>query len=260
MIDHTCRAGQFCRGRVRSAEEPYDWIPAQSREPNNLCKSCFRAVEGAVSELFNDVDALSGMFTEPTAAPVGGSKAASPAPAVPVNVFSESLAKDIRDTVERCAEGIADVLHTTFETGSPFSTAMAMLQPNIETLLQVPWHEAMEWNRAGDDFDHTVKDGPQLALELVDLHRRARAQVGKDRGRDRMPVPCPRCEESQLGRWHGGTVINCLACGSSWPEEDYKRLTLVLSSDYEEFRPQRAKPHLARQYQTDPEAMRGRRI
>lgn len=75
-------------------------------------------------------------------------------------------------------------------------------------------------------------DGVDLALDLVVVVGRARARVGITRRRDRMPVPCPRCEHDTLGRWVGGDVVDCLHCHAIWSEPEYRRLTLVLAEDY----------------------------
>lgn len=139
--------------------------------------------------------------------------------------------------------------------------ALELVEANLDALLMAPPTEHMAWSRDGTEFDHVVFDGPQLALQLVDLHRRARVLAGVARGRDRMPVPCPRCESAELGRWHGEDTVNCLACGSIWTESDYRRLTLVLADDLAAAhkRPKRER-HLAAAYRDDTEATKARRL
>lgn len=227
--DHLCRAEHQCRGRRRDIEAG-DWLPALTLTPNTLCHSCVLWVEGAVAQLGTEHDALQALFLDPSARPGGGVKAASPAPAVPINVYTDALAQDIRETVHRCAELICEAIRRDTPEQKYFGSHYSIVANNVDVLLAIPSHETTEWNRAGDDWIYVVHDGPTLALKLVDLHRRARATIGQERGRDRMPLPCPRCEEHQLGRWHGSVTVDCLACGSRWAESDYKHMTLVLAA------------------------------
>lgn len=227
--DHLCRAEHQCRGRRRDVESG-DWLPALTLTPNTLCHSCVLWVEGAVAQLGTEHDALQALFLDPSARPGGGVKAASPAPAVPINVYTDALAQDIRETVHRCAELICEAIRRDTPEQKYFGSHYSIVANNVDVLLAIPSHETTEWNRAGDDWIYVVHDGPTLALKLVDLHRRASATIGQERGRDRMPLPCPRCEEHQLGRWHGSVTVDCLACGSRWAESDYKQMTLVLAA------------------------------
>lgn len=227
--DHLCRAEHQCRGRRRDIESG-DWLPALTLTPNTLCHSCVLWVEGALAQLGTEHDALQALFLDPSARPGGGVKAASPAPAVPINVYTDALAQDIRETVHRCAELICEAIRRDTPEQKYFGSHYSIVANNVDVLLAIPSHETTEWNRAGDDWIYVVHDGPTLALKLVDLHRRARATIGQERGRDRMPLPCPRCEEHQLGRWHGSVTVDCLACGSRWAESDYKQMTLVLAA------------------------------
>lgn len=227
--DHLCRAEHQCRGRRRDIESG-DWLPALTLTPNTLCHSCVLWVEGAVAQLGSEEATLQAMFLDTSGRPGGGVKAASPAPAVPINVYTDALAQDIRETVHRCADLICEAIRRDTPEQKFFGSHYSIVAEDIDVLLAIPAHETTEWNRAGDGWVYVVQDGPALALKLVDLHRRARATIGQERGRDRMPLPCPRCEEHQLGRWHGSVTVDCLACGSRWAESDYKQMTLVLAA------------------------------
>ncbi|WP_064075892.1 hypothetical protein [Prescottella equi] len=244
--DHTCRADTSCRGRRRN--EHSEWIPATTENPNTLCQSCTRAVETAVAHLWDDYLGLRRSFRDRDVRPDTGPKSGTPTPQIPVNVHTDALMHEIEDTTIRCAEAITDVLRTPPADIRDLGRALEIVEPNITALLRVPEHDAMDWNRAGEQWIPVTYDGPTLALQLADLHRRARATLGVERARDRMPVPCPRCEEMQLGRWHGDTTVTCLACGSSWTEDDYHRLTLILADDYHDITPPRRERHLARAY------------
>lgn len=64
------------------------------------------------------------------------------------------------------------------------------------------------------------------------LERRAERAAGLDRLAHRLPAPCPSCDRKALVRDDGSEQVDCKACGRSWPEADYRRLTLVLASDH----------------------------
>jgi ribosomal protein L37AE/L43A len=72
-------------------------------------------------------------------------------------------------------------------------------------------------------------DAGRQALELA---RRAERAAGLDRLVHHLPVPCPSCDTRALTREDGAEQVECRACGDVWPEDTYRRLTLVLASDY----------------------------
>jgi hypothetical protein len=65
------------------------------------------------------------------------------------------------------------------------------------------------------------------------LSRRIETASGRDRVVHRLPAPCPApgCNRLALVRDDGSNYVACRACGSRWPEADYRRLTLILTSE-----------------------------
>lgn len=237
LLDHHCRSGELCRAATWSADNT-GRVPALTIESNTLCRSCRNWLHGATSELWNDFLGLRRAVGDRVSGGHGEIRTSNYATRSPIDVHADALSRSIADAVEHCADCIADKVGGLRECHS-FADHLAVVEANLDVLIDIPMHDAMDWNRAGDDYELTEVDGPALALRLIDLHRRARSALAVDRGRDRMPLPCPRCEHSELGRWHGSSDVNCLACGSSWPEADYQRLTTVLAVDYAEFAPGR---------------------
>jgi hypothetical protein len=72
-------------------------------------------------------------------------------------------------------------------------------------------------------------DAGRQALELA---RRAERAAGLDRLVHHLPVPCPSCDTRALTREDGAEQVDCQACGRVWREDEYRRLTLILASDY----------------------------
>jgi ribosomal protein L37AE/L43A len=65
--------------------------------------------------------------------------------------------------------------------------------------------------------------GMDVAMELLNLHNRARADLGKTKLRHKYALPCPTCSHD-VGRDDGTTIVDCKNCGSSWTERHYKFL------------------------------------
>lgn len=227
---HHCRAGSSCAGRSR-ARDSLDWIPHTTDAANTVCTRCRYQIEAAIGALWDDYTSLNALFLVPTEHAGSEIRSGAPGSRVPLNVYSDALMNDIVDTVYRCAALITPEPAASAQTRlAQVVTCRGIVLRNIDTLLAAPPRKHLLWNRAGDDYVAEMLDGVQLALALVALHRRAVMLVGVERPRDRMPVPCPRCESRQLGKNAGSTDVDCRSCGSVWSEADYHRLTQIGAS------------------------------
>lgn len=232
---HHCRAGTGCRGRTRNPDTE-QWTPALTIRPHYLCSSCIRSVVTATEHLWHDYLELHRAIGDTSVTPpAGGVRAPSPNPAVLINVHTDALMNDIVDTAHRCAVLIAEQLGLDEPDQRAVTRSIELVEKNVPVLLDIPEHESMAWNRDGESWGHATQDGVGLALRLVELHRSASATLGVTRCRDRMPLPCPMCEEPRLGRDHGEETINCSGCGATWTETDYRRMTTIFADDYKEF-------------------------
>ena len=228
--DHLCRAGASCSGRTRKG---LDWIPRTTIMPNTVCPRCIQTIQATVDQLWSDYLALHRLFLTPIAHTGSEIRSGEPKSQVPVNVMSDALMNEIADAVYRCAAAIATHLDEPLHETGQLSYWLDIVSGNIDTLIEAPKTEVLTWNRAGDAFGPVMMDGAQLGLALVDLHRRAAAMIGIERPRERMPVPCPRCESFRLGRDitpTGIADINCRSCGSVWTETQYRALTQIGAS------------------------------
>lgn len=229
---HLCRAGASCSSRSRNTETG-EWIPRTTVMPNTICPRCIHAIEAAARhQLWSDYLALHRLFLTPTRHAGSEIRSGEPTSQVPVNVVSDALMNEIADAVYRCASAIAEQLGVTLRETGQLAYWLETVEDNVETLIAAPATDVPMWNRAGDDFAPVRMDGVQLALALVDLHRRAVAMVGVERPRERMPVPCPKCESHQLGRIVTTSMVviadvDCRACGSVWTDAEYRALTQI---------------------------------
>jgi ribosomal protein S27E len=72
----------------------------------------------------------------------------------------------------------------------------------------------------------------EVGRDALALARRAERAAGFDRLVHHLPVPCPSCDTRALTREDGAEQVECRACGRVWPEDDYRRLVVVVAQDY----------------------------
>lgn len=131
--------------------------------------------------------------------------------------------------------------------------------PHIEKLIDLPaddvvvWLPAAETEYPGESVPYTTPAGGkayrtntrvshytglQIAHQLTDLRRKARALLAITTPNDKLSLPCPHCNECELVRGHrtinlvnGKTKevdqIDCSACGLSWRYERYQHLCQI---------------------------------
>lgn len=72
----------------------------------------------------------------------------------------------------------------------------------------------------------------EVGQQVLGLVRRAERAAGLDRLVHHLPVPCPTCDVRALVREDGADQVDCGACGRVWTEDEYRRLVVVVASDY----------------------------
>lgn len=220
---HLCRAGSYCRDATYGPHPTSDgWQAGATTAPNTLCDRCASSVAAAVAGLWQDYLGLGQLVIEPPTGPTSEIRSPSPTPALPIDIHNDALKVELETVVGHAAAAV---------TGDPppraFVTAVTLVENNLDALLRAPRHPVVMWNRDGDRREQFIVDGVDIALKLASLHRRARAILGVDRGKDRMPVPCPRCEARKLVRFHGADCVVCEACLGRWTDDDYRYLTMI---------------------------------
>lgn len=103
----------------------------------------------------------------------------------------------------------------------------------LEQLVQIPPEDVAGRIIDGGAIVAVDLDGAQAGVEILDLAEAARRYLGHTRGKDRLPAVCPslECGAAALVRWHGASEVTCEQCGRTWPEEDYRRLVIVLAAE-----------------------------
>lgn len=244
MSDHECRAGRGCRGWARREEPDHEgevvWGPAFTAEPATLCSRCREHVARCAfqaEDLWTGLHAILGHLGHGRR----GRRSPGPKSPLPINVHTDALLVELEDRTDRAAEVIREAIWADKPRAGDRQARVArdakLVADNVDRLVAAPRQATSKWCPSGETWDVVEVDGVDLALDIVDVIGRARARVGVTRRRDRMPVPCPRCEHSTLGRTAGSDVVDCTTCHTVWSEQEYRFLTRVLAEDYRELAP-----------------------
>ena len=162
--------------------------------------------------------------------------AGSPDLPVPPRLDVLVLQADLDDTLSTWAEPVAEQLGVDWDTarmaghrpGPRIQRAARLLALHVPLLLHLGPVDVVV---RGADPAVTTRTGVEAALELLDLHQRARLLITGGSGDARLPVPCPSCE-GVLIRRNGLDQVECQGCPCTWPETEYRRLCKVLAQDY----------------------------
>lgn len=208
-----------------------------------LCEACTWHVVRALREMPTDYTELHLLLasgeTGITSDMVMGSRELQ----VPIRVSIEALQASMLHELQAWAEPAAERLGIAWDTGQVrhcrpgwvLQRCSQLLGRSVDVLLDLPEQEY----RYAMDSDWIVRDGIGGALELARMHDMVRFAAGKTKLVHRLPTPCPRCERETLCRYNGTEHVICESCAAFWPNDQYKRLCLVLAEDYREFEPER---------------------
>jgi hypothetical protein len=129
--------------------------------------------------------------------------------------------------------------------------SIAIVEPHIDKLTAAPSEAVSVWDQAGEDTGEPIvrdpdtgepikgrgrvftdQSGLDVALALVDVHNRVRAELGKTRLRHKFG-PCPRCGHP-TGRDDGTTIVDCRneACKAAWPEREFHYLQGLILEEH----------------------------
>lgn len=261
MSDHVCLAGDHCKGWHKA--EDGCRIPAPTQDADSLCRGCLRGVEDAAGQLWSDYLALHRMIGEKASKQQTEARKPSPRSQVLINVNTDALMGFIVDATDRCASALCERMGANDPAQSQplarLTANLAVIEPNVDMLIRVGPIDIQEWAFNGVYYGQDETTGVELALMLVELHRRAVAHIGAMRVRHKMPVPCPstECGAHTLGRWDGAAVVDCLTCGIQYTEDQYRRLCLIGAEDYKGHKPKPRESHLARWYRFNPDYVPG---
>lgn len=239
---HRCVRGRQCANHQTTPDGHR--VGAATEAPDSLCTTCERHTGRAVAELprlYAELETIVGQHRA-AGEHVSGTRELPTPPRLDVL----TLQADIDATLTAWAQPVAGRCRIRWNPaavrllrpGPRVHRAAHILATNLDALLRLPAVPVNVWTA-----DHGVisvkHNGLDGALRLLRLHQRGRQLVTGGSGDARLPVPCPQCEAPALVRRNGADQVTCQACGSSWPESDYRRLCLILADDYRAERPAR---------------------
>ena len=237
VTERRCHRGERCRDSQRIGGLIWG---AQIHTETGLCLTCTRIVTDGITELPRDYVAL-GLALERGASGLVELVRATADPAAPIRITVAALRDEIVRVATVWAEPVADLLRIEWDTrlvashtrpAVALDRACRILAGALPALLNLRGVEVQTWADNGWYWAHEPADGLDGALELLRLHEVTRAALGRNRLVHQLPAPCPNidCGEMRLVRENGASQVDCEACGRVYPEDDYRRLTLILTA------------------------------
>ncbi|WP_156749638.1 hypothetical protein [Mycobacterium sp. E1747] len=259
---HRCAAGRDCRD-AENFDDPTTGKTTRRGAPvaaeSGLCESCTGAARYAVSDMVETWLSLH-LAIGDTSRRLNQKVSISRSAPINLNTDADALKTSIVEWLVAAAARVAETLNceepsprnnTDAEHARVVLACTRILEPNIDTLIGLPAGEVMVWLSAaetqypGERFyvdDHgtphigvkvTTMTGAELALKLVKLRSKARSFLALTTPKDKLSLPCWRCNQLELTRRHerrGTTVIDqvdCAACEKSWPYEQYQNIIAI---------------------------------
>lgn len=207
---------------------------------DGLCPTCTRVTQHAISELPRDYVDLTDALQHGTVGLAELVAATKDLPA-PLRVSVAALKAEIVRAAAVWAEPVAERIRVDWDStamgrharpGYVLQRAARLLANNMPVFLALRDVEVEVWAENGWYHTGEPNDGVTAAIQLLDIHRVARAVLGQTKLVHELPAPCPNCDHMTLVRDDGDGNVHCRHCRLQWPEEDYRRLTLILAADY----------------------------
>lgn len=247
-LTHRCLRGRLCPDHETTPDGRR--VAAATTAPDSLCPGCERRTGRAVAELprlYTELETIIGQRCG-AGEHVSGTREQPTPPRLDVLTLQAEIDATLtawaQPVASRCRLDWHPVRVRRLRPGPRVHRCAHVLASNLDALLRLPAVPVDVWTVHRGVI--TVKcTGIEGAVRLLRLHQRGRQLVTGGTGDARLPVPCPQCEAPALVRRNGADQVTCQACGSSWPESDYRRLCLILADDYRADPPAASRPRRA---------------
>lgn len=226
-------------------------VGAPLQVDRGLCRVCHDVTATAISNLDDDYWQLYAVIgTDQSVATSGDIVTGSRELPIPLRPSVRDLAARMVTLAITWAEPVAalagidwnhELVANHTRPHAALAKAIGVLRYNTSRLIDHGPIETRCWTVI-DDVPYSAyekRDGIDAAIEFCRLHDRAQQTLGLTDLVHRLPAPCPRCSTEDvtvmaLVRENGGNEVYCRRCNASFPEDDYKRLTLILAQDYDQ--------------------------
>lgn len=230
-------------------------LAAETDRRSPLCESDLLAGERAVPALVLDYRDLEQMIPKPISEWTDGQPGAGKREApVPLSVAVVALQEEIcwvmttwGDVVRERGRVSGLALYRAAHPSAPGPSAAAgmavqraavILGPRVRMLAVVGDVEMASYPNLDDDtlhrvgvLEHALVPGWRGVLDMIGLHRRARAALGITELTHDLPGECPNCDERTLRRDNGSDTVYCVHCDHRRPYGDYERYLKMLVWD-----------------------------
>lgn len=216
-------------------------IPHRGRPPvteGRLCRGHEHALDAAL-------DALPELYTHVYLAlgdrSAGAEKVTlSRTPPIGIRGDLHDLMVDVVRVVTCWEEVVRDVAHLTdpparTRDGWALSTACRTLRAWLSVLLALGPTAVNRVTPDGQDYETDI-NGLGAAREILDLVHRCRSALRRTELVHHLPAACPNidCGQPALVRRDGADHVECEACGRTYDQDDYQRLTRILAAEAQE--------------------------
>jgi hypothetical protein len=230
-----CRHDEHCAGWDRTTRTP------ATATAGPLCEPCLARHTADLRALLYDYVDLEQLHYPSLAQALTGQPNGSPAPAMPINGNAEALQAEIvwaLTTWEREIR-VAQRLHQppAARPGRAVHRAVHTLTDRTRALATLPPRQVRP---AGVEDPPQTMDGGDALAHLSDLHRRARAMLGRTRRVFWVPGECPSCDATPEPGVPGPLYrseprdegdeppVVCDRCGETRTYDDYERYVRML--------------------------------
>lgn len=236
-LTHRCIRGRQCADYEPS--ENGERVGAATEAPDSLCAVCERRAALAFAELPRLYVELETIIGQHAAAGehVSGTREQPTPPRMDVLTLQADIDTAVTpwaaQVAARCRIPWDEDAMSRSRPGPRIQRGAHILASNLDALVRLAAVEVQVWvpgwsERTGQRMP-VKRNGTECVLTVLTLHRRGRHLVSGGSGDSRLPVPCPHCEARTLVRSNGRDQVDCMCCGSYWPESHYRRLCLVLA-------------------------------
>jgi hypothetical protein len=157
----------------------------------------------------------------------------TPSPAIPIDAHKFAVMTAISENLDRAAEIVSEALNCdppSGKTAPRLDRAARMVAANLPKLLAAGDVAQWVWEKcdtrcpkngcdAGEHLRLSDRSGPQIALALREVHRRARGIIGELEKILRIELMCGECGEPRFYLDPVTNVVFCRSCGFDWTEE-----------------------------------------
>lgn len=224
------RSSSLRKPPAKAEEGSIAWTAAEHSQPEPQ-----KTLAAAIALIEPNIDLLAAAPEQPTLAWKSPRRCAFHAAWIEENEHQLAAAMRMPGLTEAGPKAVRTFLRKNLKLKAKYSTKV---REQLDSLNQAfrsagTCETCGGWCKDGQARELVEHTGIDIALQLVELHHQARAELGLTRLRHRYPMPCPRCG-GRVGRDDGETIITCDdrdGCKATWTECEYQFLVGLITHE-----------------------------